>query len=133
MTNQLEIDVRELARDLYNSRAAYLFKVPEEMTQTPVDFFGWTPSGRAIAIECKQVKRPTLPIGCSNGLQAHQWNALDLAHNCGAIALLVWRNGDFTSVFSFEEIKVFSAGRKSLPWRVDELCDWRKIVRLLLI
>ena len=57
MTNSLEIDVRAFARDLYNEKLAFIYKIPEEMQQSPFDFGGWTPSGRAIAIECKQVKR----------------------------------------------------------------------------
>lgn len=120
MTNQLELDVRELARQLYDEARAFIFKVPEELQQTPVDFFGFTPSGRAIAIECKQVKRARLPIGTSNGLQPHQWNALELAHKCGAVSLLIWRNGERTAVLPFRLIPALIGDKKSIPWIPSE-------------
>lgn len=130
MTNQLELDVREFGRQLYNERLAYLFKVPEEMQQTPVDFFGWTPSGRAIAIECKQVKRRSLPIGDgTNGLQGHQWNALELASRCGALSLLIWRNGQETRALHFWQLVTLSQGRRSIEWPLTEVLGWQDIIR----
>jgi len=129
MTNQLELDVREFGRALYDKQLCFLFKVPEEMQQTPVDFFGWTPSGRAIAIECKQVTRKRLPIGVPPGLMPHQWTALELAHNCGAISLLIWRNGERTIALPFIAIKDHLAisGEKSVPWEWD-FQDWKAVV-----
>lgn len=132
MTNQLELDVRAYSRDLYNARQAFIFKVPEEMTQTPFDFFGFTPSGRAIAIECKQVKRSALPIGTSNGLQGHQWSALELAYQCGAISMLIWRNGGETRVLPFPLLVELSAGRKSVSWPTQLQLDWQSEVRRVL-
>jgi hypothetical protein len=132
MTNQLEIDVRAFGRDLYNDHLAYLFKVPEEMQQTPCDFFGWTPLGRAILIECKQVRRPRLPIGSSNGLQAHQWNALELAFRCGAYSYLIWRNGDETAVLTFAELSDFAKGMRSIPWTACcgfKSLGWQDVIR----
>lgn len=129
MTNQLELDVRAFARQLYDEAAAFIFKVPEDLQQTPVDFFGWTPSGRAVAIECKQVRRRRLPIGTSNGLQPHQWNALELAHKCGAVSLLIWRNGEDTTVFGFQALHLFHLGGfKSIPWTFPGL-DWQQQLR----
>ena len=132
MTNQLEIEMRAFARDLYNERRACLFKVPEEMQQTPCDFFGWTPSGRAVAIECKQVKRRSLPIGTSNGIQPHQWTALELCFNCGGIALLIWRNGDETRTLSFLEMRALSNGRRSIEWPITSRPNWQDDLRVAL-
>jgi hypothetical protein len=131
MTNQLELDMREFARFLYNEEAAFIFKVPEEMAQTPVDFFGFNRAGRSILIECKQVKRLSLPIGTSNGLQAHQWNALELAHRCGAIAVLLWRNGDETNVLTFRQILEATAVRKSIRWLSPPALCWKTALRRL--
>lgn len=132
MTNQLELDMRAFGRELYNERRAFLFKIPEEMQQTPFDFFGFTPSGRAIAIECKQVKRKALPIGTSNGLQPHQWAALELAYTCNVIVLLVWRNGDETRTIGWLEMCALSNGRKSIEWPIMPRPDWRDEIRLAL-
>ena len=129
MTNQLELDMRAFTRDLYDRQVAFLYKIPEEMQSTPADFGGFTPSGRAVLIECKQVKRRRLPIGCSNGLAPHQWTALELAHNCGAVAILVWRNGEHTVALPFTAIKDHLAisGEKSVPWALD-FQDWKAVV-----
>ncbi len=134
MTNQLESNVRALSRALYNERRAFLFKVPEEMSQTPCDFFGWSPAGRAIAIECKQVNRPSLPIGTSNGLQAHQWNALELAHHCGGIAILIWQRGLDVAVLRFDYLAALAEGRKSIQWPpLDHFAtSWEDRLRALL-
>jgi penicillin-binding protein-related factor A (putative recombinase) len=128
MTNQLELDMRAFARDLYNANLAFVFKVPEEMQQTPVDFFGWRRDGRAIVIECKQVKRRSLPIGAgTNGLQPHQWNALELAHRCGAVSMLLWRNGEETLALPFSAVLEATADRKSIPWAAPA-GGWREAI-----
>jgi hypothetical protein len=129
MTNKLESEMREFARRLYNERIAYLFKVPEEMQQTPCDFFGWTPQGKAITLECKQVKRNLLPIGTSNGLAAHQWNALELAFKCGAHSILVWRSGEQTVALTFQEILALSYKRKSIEWPGYTKPHWQDSIR----
>jgi len=130
MTNQLETDVRALCRTLYDERLAYGFKVPEEMSQTPCDFFGWTNRGRAIVIECKQVKRKSLPIGAgTNGLQPHQWNALELAHRCGALSFLIWRNGEDTRAIGFSQVAALSAGRRSVEWPLLAPLHWTEVIR----
>ena len=116
MTNQLELDVRAIGRMLYDLQLAYIFKVPEEMKQTPCDFFGFTVNGRAILIECKQVKRTYLPIGKEPGIAPHQWLALKQAHHCSSNALLIWRNGEETAMLKFSEIEPFKESRKSIPW-----------------
>lgn len=129
MTNQLELDMREFARELYNEQLAFVFKVPEEMQQTPVDFFGWRRDGLAITIECKQVRRQSLPIGAgTNGLQPHQWNALELAHRCGAVSVLLWRNGEETLAMPFAAVLEATADRKSIPWS-PPAADWRAVLR----
>lgn len=116
MTNQLESDVRAIARSLYDLQVAYIFKVPEEMQQTPVDFFGHTTTGLAIFIECKQVKRSNLPIGNSPGIAPHQWIALKQAYHCGVLTYLIWRNGDHTALIPFRVCEEFFNTRRSIPW-----------------
>jgi hypothetical protein len=133
MTNQLELEVREFSRTIYNESAAFLFKVPEELQQTPVDFFGFTRAGRAVLIECKQVRRTSLPVGDgTNGLQGHQWNALELAHRCGAVALLVWRRGADTLVLPFDAVLEATAARRSIPWQ-QPLEPWADAIRRRLL
>lgn len=130
MTNQLEADVREYAQQLYNEQLAFIFKVPEEMTQTPCDFFGHTRYGRAILFECKMVNRPSLPLGKEPGLRPHQIRALDQAEKCGAISFVVWRRGDDTLVVPY--LDIFSVtDRKSLPW-VKPQGYWKTEMRGLL-
>jgi hypothetical protein len=95
---------------------ARFFKVPEEMTQTPCDFFGYTAVGRAILIEAKQVTRTALPIGNSNGLQAHQWNELSDANRAGALALICWAQDGLCAAITMDMAAVLSEGRRSIPW-----------------
>lgn len=116
MTNQLEKDVREIARNLYNMQIAFIFKVPEEMQQTPVDFFGHTTEGLAIFIECKQVRRTSLPIGKDPGIAPHQWVALRQANACGVLTYVIWRNEDFTALIPFRVCEEFFNTRRSIPW-----------------
>jgi penicillin-binding protein-related factor A (putative recombinase) len=116
MTNKLEADFRAVARQLYDLQVAYIFKVPEEMQQTPCDFFGFTTNGIAILIECKQVNRNALPIGVSNGLAPHQWIHLRQAHRCGTHAFLIWRRAEETAVLPFSVCLELTEGRKSIAW-----------------
>jgi penicillin-binding protein-related factor A (putative recombinase) len=116
MTNQLETDMRAVARQLYDLQVAFIFKVPEELQQTPCDFFGHYVNGTAIFIECKQVNRNSLPIGVSNGIAPHQWIALKQAHRCGCYSFLVWRRGEDTAVIPFSVCLELTEGRKSIAW-----------------
>ena len=129
MTNKLETDIREFARQLYDEQAAFLFKVPEEMTQTPCDFFGFTRLGRAVLLEAKMVNRPSLPLGKEPGLRPHQLRALDQAEKSGCVSALIWRRGDVTVVVPYADIFVVT-GRKSLPW-VEPHLDWKVALRAL--
>jgi len=116
MTNQLEKEFRALCRALYDLQIAYIFKVPEEMQQTPCDFFGHTTTGIAVFVECKQVNRSALPIGTSNGIAGHQWIALKQAHQCGCYSFLVWRRGEETALVPFSVCLEAAVDRKSIAW-----------------
>jgi hypothetical protein len=135
MTNKLELDLRAFARQLYNEQIAFLFKVPEDVQQTPCDFFGHTRFGRAILIECKMVKRRSLPLGAAgaNGLQPHQWCALEQAHKTGAISLLLWQNGEDAALLNVPQIKLLAQGRKSIPWPGDQPLTWQRALWNLLV
>lgn len=117
MPNRLEILLRKAGRELMDHQVARLFKVPEEMTQTPCDFFGFTAHGRAILLEAKLVHSTSLPIGDgSNGLQVHQWNELCDANRAGCMTLIAWGQRDKVAVIDVDMAKQFSHGRKSIPW-----------------
>jgi hypothetical protein len=118
MSNKLELLMRKAARELRDQQICVLYKIPEEMQQTPCDFIGYTNTGCAILIECKQVKRPSLPIGKAPGLAAHQWRALVEADNADCVSLLVWQNSDQIAVIPVGEIQ--TNGRKSIAWRSIE-------------
>lgn len=124
----LERDVRAAAVALYNAQAAYIFKCPEEMQQTPCDFFGFTADGRAILIECKTVNRPNLPMGSSPGLMPHQIRALKQANECCAVSLVIWRRGKETLLLDWHEVEHLSAGRKSIPWQ-ERPAPWLERLR----
>lgn len=115
-TNKLEIILRRAGRELADWQVARFFKVPEEMSQTPCDFFGYTAIGRAILIEAKLVNRPSLPISNDPGLQPHQWNELADANRAGALALICWGRGDIAATISFDVAQSLAADRKSIPW-----------------
>ena len=116
MSNSLERLLRAAGRQLADMQVARLFKVPEDMNQTPVDFFGYTKDGRAILLEAKKVARDSLPIGNkSNGLKPHQWAELDDANRANAIALIAWQNGAEVAVISMDQALVWSADRRSIP------------------
>lgn len=113
----LESLLRITGRRLAEHQIAYLFKVPEEMTTTPCDFFGYTRTGRAILIECKEVQRPSLPIGTAPGLAPHQWNALRDAGRADCIALICWMREGILATIDIHMAAAFSRGRRSIPWK----------------
>jgi hypothetical protein len=118
MSNALELLLRKAGRELADYQVCRFFKVPEEMQQTPCDFFGYTACGRAILIEAKMVNRESLPINdSSNGLSIHQWNELEAANKAGALALLCWARGDQCATLSFDLAAKLAEGRRSIPWR----------------
>lgn len=116
MTNKLEILLRKAGRELADYQVARFFKVPEEMAQTPCDFFGYTAYGRAILIEAKMVERTALPIGSSPGLQPHQWNELADANRAGALSLICWSRKDVCATLSFDLALKLAEDRRSIPW-----------------
>lgn len=116
MANKLELLLRRAGRELADHQVARFFKVPEELSQTPCDFFGYTAIGRAILIEAKMVERTSLPIGDSPGLQPHQWNELADANRAGALALICWARGDQCATLSFDLAEKLSQDRRSIPW-----------------
>lgn len=125
--------MREFARELYDQQVAFIFKVPEELQQTPCDFFGWTRTGRAVAIECKQVNRSALPIGVSNGLAPHQWRALEQATTCSAVACILWQRGSDIVALRWSNARAFSLDRKSIAWNdCIHLKDWKAQLRAML-
>lgn len=109
--------MREVARHLYDAQVAHLFKVPEEWTQTPCDFFGHTAHGRAIMMECKQVNRTSLPIHDAPGLAPHQWLHLRQGAACGVHAFIIWRRRQETAVLKIPAAVLLSEGRASIPWK----------------
>lgn len=116
MANKLESLIRKAGRDLADWQVARIFKVPEEMMQTPCDFFGYTIAGNAILIECKMVSRTALPICMSPGLAPHQWIALEEANRANCIALICWMRGKECAVLSMDMAQSMSLGRKSIAW-----------------
>lgn len=117
MANKLESLIRKAGRDLADWQVARIFKVPEEMTQTPCDFFGYTTEARAILIECKMVSRTSLPIGKSPGLAPHQWIALEEANRANCLALICWMRYTECAVISMDMAQSMSLGRKSISWQ----------------
>jgi hypothetical protein len=121
MTNKLEILLRRAGRELADHQICKFFKIPEEMTQTPCDFIGYTVSGRAILIEAKMVTRTSLPINDkSNGLSIHQWNELLDANRAGALALISWANAGVCATITMDMAIELTRGRKSIPWQKIE-------------
>ena len=116
MSNKLEIILRKVGRELADYQVARIFKVPEEMQQSPCDFFGYTVYGRAILIEAKMVDRESLPICSSPGLLPHQWGELSDANRAGALTLICWSRGSTVAVISMDMAIALSGGRKSIPW-----------------
>jgi hypothetical protein len=120
MVNKLEILLRKAGRELADYQVARFFKVPEEMTQTPVDFFGYTSIGRAILIEAKMVERTALPVGSPPGLAPHQWNELADANRAGALALICWARRDICATITFDVAAKLCEDRRSIPWEKIE-------------
>ena len=116
MSNALELLLRKAGRELADYQVARIFKVPEEMQQTPCDFFGYTPIGRAILIEAKQINATSLKIGSNPGLSIHQWNELEAANKAGALSLICWARGDECATLSFDLAAKLAEGRRSIPW-----------------
>lgn len=121
MPKNLEALLREAGRRLAEWQTAFIFKVPEEWSATPCDFFGHTAEGRAILIEAKQVARGSLPICNSPGLATHQWNALCDANRANCIALICWMRQGVCATISMDMAIELSKLRKSIPW--DQIPD----------
>jgi penicillin-binding protein-related factor A (putative recombinase) len=113
----LELQLRAAFRELYDRQIAFIWKVPEALQQTPVDFFGWTAKGRAVVIEAKQVNRTSLAIGSSPGLAPHQFLALKQALTCGAHSFVVWQREDCIMVIGFDHFLRLADGRKSVSFK----------------
>lgn len=126
MTNKLETMMRQVGRELRDLQVAWIFKVPEEMQQTPCDFFGYTRTGRAILLECKMVRSTSLKVGNSPGLSPHQWMELEEAHRAGAVSLIAWAAGGSVAVFPWHEAANAAEGRRSIRWA--DVPDWSKRV-----
>ena len=117
-TNLLESLLRKAGFELAHHQVARFWKIPEALQQTPCDFMGFTNTGRAILIEAKQVQGTSLSIGKrTNGLQPHQYLALKEANKAGALAFVLWANGDECAQMSFDMVRVFAEYRRSIPWR----------------
>lgn len=116
MSNSLELKLRKIGRSLADKQICRFWKVPEEMRETPCDFFGYTRTGRAILIEAKMVNRPRLPIGCSPGLSKNQWNELCDAERAGAIVIVVWERYGCINCMEPKTIRSLANGKKSVPW-----------------
>lgn len=117
MSNGLELLLRKTGRVLADHQVARIFKVPEELTGTPCDFFGYTKIGRAILIEAKQVRRTSLPIGNKPGLTPFQWNALCEAHRADCIALICWAQGNMCATIGMDVAIELTQDRVSIPWK----------------
>ena len=111
--NELESRVRDIAKDLHDQQLVHLFKVPEAWEQTPCDFFGYTIRGQAVMIECKQVKRNTLPLHNAPGLKPHQLRELIQAHQCGVKTFVLWQREDLVALI---DAKSLDPEERSIPW-----------------
>ena len=126
MTNALETTVRQVARALHEHQVARLYKIPNDIKivdgqvihaeQTPVDFMGFTITGRVILLECKMRKAPSLALG-PNGLKAHQQIALNEAHKAGGLGLLAWQNNEVVAVIDASQVNAYRKGKKSIAWK----------------
>lgn len=115
-TNELELLLRESGRRLADHQVGRFWKFPEEATNTPCDFMGFTSIGRAILIEAKQVERTSLPLGKKPGLTVLQWNSLNEANRAGALSLICWARGDLCATIDMDIALHLSSGRLSIPW-----------------
>jgi hypothetical protein len=118
--NKLEIELRRIGRSLADKQICRFWKVPEEMQQTPCDFFGYTRTGRAILIEAKMAKRNHLPIVKAGkkgtGISHHQLQEMKEADKAGAIAFFVWMNGANVDIIAPREILPYA---KSVAWKPE--------------
>lgn len=115
----LERSLRRAGNDLANRQVARFWKVPEDMSQTPCDFMGFTVHGRVVMIEAKQVARSSLPIANSPGLQKHQFGALQECWRAGGIAIVAWAHRGMVAVLPFETVMRLSIqqSRMSIAWK----------------
>ena len=116
MANALESLVRKVSKELRGAQAGTLFKVPEEMQQTPCDFFGYDVNGRAILLECKMVKGKRLPCPGKGGLMPHQLRALMEAHVAGCHSIVLWQRERELAVLTWDVVEQLRQGRKSISW-----------------
>ncbi len=126
MTNRLETMIRRVGRRLEEKQRAKLWKLPNDLRITgagemiygdkgPADFFGHTCSGRAIFIECKDIKSTSLALG-ARGLKPHQWLAIAELTKSGGIGLVIWAREDFVTIIDVDMIQSLTRGRKSVSW-----------------
>lgn len=124
--NALELYVRRVADSLHENQLARLYKIPNDVKivdeqlihgeQGPGDFWGFTSSGRVILLECKHINQPSLALN-KKALKPHQLRALTEVHRAGGIALVLWGNGLKIAVLDPDQIRDYSKGRKSVPWK----------------
>jgi penicillin-binding protein-related factor A (putative recombinase) len=138
--NALETHVRAVARALHDHQIARLYKIPNDIKiidgevqyaeRTPVDFMGFTASGRVIMVECKM--RNALSLGLnSSGLKPHQMIAIREAHKAGGLGLVCWQRQGQVAVLDAGQVEIYTKGRgrKSVSWKdipekyVHELYD----------
>jgi hypothetical protein len=125
-TNPLEKHLKSIARTLHDAQVCRLYKIPNDIKiagnqlihgeQVPVDFIGFTVTGRAMLVECKITCKPTLALGSKSGLRPHQMQALMEAQRAGAIALVVWQFGTDIAVIDADQVLAYSTGRRSVPF-----------------
>lgn len=139
---ELEHLIRSCSRKLAERQVARIFRWPEEKIEqrrssqctscgtfsshTEVlrtakngcDFFGYTASGRHIAIEAKQGIPASLPIWAKSGhgIQVHQMLHLTEVARAGGLALVVWKRGGLVATVDIDMIAALSEERKSLAW-----------------
>ena len=126
MANELEAHVRRAAKALHAAQKARLYKIPNDIKmvdgqiihaeQTPVDFIGFTITGRVILLECKICTTKSLPLG-PRGLKAHQQIAINEAHKAGGLGLLAWQHGLKVAVIDAGQVNVYRKGKKSIAWK----------------
>jgi len=126
--NFLENHVRKVARALHEHQIARLYKIPNDIKivdnqlhyaeRTPVDFMGFTITGRVIMLECKMCKAASLGLNAS-GLKAHQLIAITEAHKTGGMGLLAWQKMQTIAVIDAGQVVAYSRdkGRKSIAWK----------------
>ncbi|MEE8519500.1 MAG: hypothetical protein V3S98_10290 [Dehalococcoidia bacterium] len=125
--NRLETMVRRVGRKLEELQRAKLWKLPNDLRITgsgeavfgekgPADFFGHTSSGRAIFIECKDIRAPSLALG-SRGVKPHQWIALAELTRSGGIGLVIWAREEMVAILDVDMINSLTRGRKSISWK----------------